>query len=78
MPDRALDRILDKREILRTANRRRAALVAGGCATYDLGSKGGRRTILCLCCLMESFNQDDVIGRYCAWCNEFHNEEQPE
>lgn len=56
------------------AQRRRAALVAAGCATYELGFRGGASAIQCLCCGLGSSNITDINQRYCGFCKCFHTE----
>lgn len=56
------------------AQRRRKALVAAGCATYELGLRGGEKAIQCLCCGLGSNNPTDISERYCGFCKEFHAE----
>jgi hypothetical protein len=56
------------------AQRRRAALVAAGCATYELGVRDGMDVIQCLCCGLGSNHPQDVAQRYCGYCHEFHGE----
>lgn len=58
------------------AQRRRAALVAAGCATYEMGFRGGESAIQCLCCGLGSNHPQDVAQRYCGYCHEFHVEWQ--
>lgn len=56
------------------AKRRRAALVAAGCATYELGVRGGASAIQCLCCGLGSNNLEDIKHRYCSFCETWHSE----
>lgn len=56
------------------AARRRAALEAGGCATYTIGVRDGQPGIICLCCGLGSSDRDDIQQRYCGFCREFHSE----
>ena len=56
------------------ATRRRAALVAGGCATYEVGQRNGQPAIACLCCGLGSFHPADIEQKYCGFCGTFHNE----
>jgi hypothetical protein len=66
-------------KILRVqSERRRAALVAAGCATYTVGYRGGLPSIICLCCGLGSSNPNDVQNRYCGFCHEWHSEWVPE
>lgn len=54
------------------ANRRRLALTDVGCSTYILGAKPGQNNILCVCCGMMSYNENDIKNLYCGYCHEFH------
>lgn len=56
------------------AQRRRQALAAAGCATYELGFRGGVAAIQCLCCGLGSSHPDDIREKYCGFCKEFHAE----
>lgn len=69
----------DDAELHRQAARRRAALVAGGCATYQLGYNAGNLAIVCMCCGLGSTNFNDIDQRYCGFCQAWHSEwkEQP-
>lgn len=58
----------------RRAARRRVALAAAGCATYEIGQRGGEQAIVCLCCGLGSNNSSDVAERYCGFCAEWHSE----
>lgn len=41
-------------------------------AGYILISRRGFRAIKCLRCGMESFNFNDIAGKYCGFCNIYH------
>ena len=56
------------------AQRRRQALVRAGCATYEMGFRGGQKGIQCLCCGLGSSNPGDILEKYCGFCREFHQE----
>lgn len=56
------------------ANRRRAALVVAGCATYTIGVRGGLPGIVCLCCGLGSSDTADINRRYCGFCQKYHSE----
>lgn len=56
------------------AQRRRRALVMAGCATYELGWRGGSSAIQCLCCGLGSNNATDIKQRYCGFCQQPHSE----
>lgn len=56
------------------AARRRQALTAAGCATYELGYRAGEKAIQCLCCGLGSSDPTDIQNRYCGFCKDFHNE----
>jgi hypothetical protein len=56
------------------AAKRRAALVAGGCATYTLGYRDTIPSIVCLCCGLGSTHPQDVTQRFCGFCHEWHSE----
>ena len=58
------------------AGRRRAALVAAGCGTYEIGRRGEQIAIVCMCCGLGSNNLDDVEKQYCGFCKEFHAEDE--
>lgn len=66
-----------KRAALVRAARRRAALVAGGCATYELGKRGDQPVITCFCCGLTSCHDQDVALHYCGFCNTFHSDWGP-
>lgn len=57
------------------AHRRRSALVATGCQTYELGARAGHLAIVCLCCGLGSSNPQDIANLYCGFCQQFHSEE---
>lgn len=40
--------------------------------SYIIKEVGGRKSITCLSCFMESHSQDDVRHKYCGKCNVFH------
>lgn len=54
------------------AERRRTAMVAGGCATFSLGNRGNAPAIICLCCGLGSSNLSDISDRYCGFCKTHH------
>ncbi len=56
------------------ANRRRQALIAGGCSTYVIGVRGGAAGIVCLCCGLGSSNAGDIDEKYCGFCQTWHSE----
>lgn len=56
----------------RQAALRRGALEAHGCSTYELGTRGGQRAIICLCCGLGSVHPRDMAERYCGFCQVFH------
>lgn len=60
------------------ATRRRQALVAAGCATYEIGRRGNVLSIACLCCGLGSHHPNDIERKYCGFCQEFHTEWKPE
>lgn len=65
-----------KEELRQFAARRRQALTHHGCGTYRLGidHDGEPRSILCLCCGLQSFNANDIVYHYCGFCHEYHSE----
>jgi len=63
-------------ELMVAADRRRAALIAGGCSTYTIGYRGGQPGIVCLCCGLGSSHQQDIAQRYCGFCQQFHSAEE--
>jgi len=65
---------VDDQTLHAQADRRRAALIAAGCATHTFGYSGGQLAIICLCCGLGSVNENDISNRYCGFCHEFHNE----
>jgi hypothetical protein len=60
------------------AARRRKALVAAGCSTYELGHRGTSKAIQCLCCGLGSTHPTDIAQRFCGFCKELHSEWVPE
>jgi hypothetical protein len=65
------------RDLMRTqADRRRKALVDAGCSTYRMGidHTGEPRSILCLCCGLQSFSSGDIVNHYCGFCHEQHSD----
>jgi hypothetical protein len=60
------------------AARRRAALTAHGCSTYQIGVRGGTPGIIYLCCGLGSSSPRDIQNRYCGFCKAFHSEWQEE
>lgn len=61
-------------ELFEQAEKRRAVLVAGGCSTYTLGTKGDAPAIVCLCCGLGSSNPNDIEQKYCGFCHAWHSE----
>jgi hypothetical protein len=65
------------REQLRAQGlRRREALVLAGCSTYIKWFDEERmaRSILCLCCGVRSYNQNDIDQLYCGVCAAWHSD----
>lgn len=60
------------------AARRRAALVAGGCATYEIRKRFDGESIICLCCGSVSYNAGDIARRYCFLCHDYHSDWGPD
>jgi ribosomal protein L37E len=60
------------------AARRRAALVAAGCGTFELAEKHDQPVITCFCCGLTSYNDQDIELRYCGFCNAFHSDWGPD
>lgn len=56
------------------ARRRRAALVAGGCATFEIAEKYETKVITCFCCGLTSYHDQDIELLYCGFCNAFHSD----
>jgi len=65
---------INERDLRRRADRRRAALIAHSCATYELGWRDGDQRILCLCCGLGTTNSHDIREKFCGFCRHFHNE----
>lgn len=57
------------------ATRRRQALVAAGCSTFEVQEIPSM--IVCLCCGRPSYNPNDVAHLYCGFCHEYHVVEIP-
>lgn len=68
--------LADPEALRKEAERRRTALVAGGCSTYTIGIKTGQAAIVCLCCGLGSSNAGDIRERYCGFCHAYHSEWQ--
>lgn len=64
-------------EVRQRAEKRRQALTAAGCSTYEMQNQGTDRSIICLCCGLQSWNWGDVENRYCGFCHQFHTMERP-
>lgn len=65
---------IDQAALRLEADRRRAALVAAGCATYVIGWREGQQRITCLCCGLGTSNSHDVREKYCGMCRTWHAE----
>lgn len=65
---------VDMAKLKEKAAKRRAALVAGGCSTYEVGWRKERERILCLCCGLGSYNTRDIKEHYCGFCQKYHSE----
>lgn len=55
------------------AQKRRDALRKAGCATFELGHKGGQPSIVCLCCGLGSCHPEDIRNLYCGFCRAWHS-----
>lgn len=81
---------MSKEQMLQFAARRRQVLTEAGCSTYRIAylrlrdgasfAQGAPsvdrepRSILCLCCGRQSFNENDIVNHYCGFCHEYHSE----
>lgn len=63
-------------EVVQMAARRWVALVAAGCSTYRIGKdhRGEPRSILCLCCGLQSFSSGDIVNLHCSFCHHYHGD----
>jgi ribosomal protein L37E len=70
------DILRDMAQHKRRADRRRAALVEYGCATYWLVHREKRPAIRCLCCGIDSYNPTDIAEKFCGFCDAWHTDWQ--
>lgn len=53
---------------------RRRVLRQASLTTYTIGRRDSEPAIICLCCGLNSTNENDILNHYCGFCKAYHDD----